>query len=223
MTHWLSVLVQTPAHSQVARPLSYRSELPLAPGTLVRVPLGKRETLGVVWDAPVADAAPLFDADKTRPISAALDSLPPLSDAWRQLVGFAAGYYQRSLGEVALAALPPQLRELDALQLARRLKRQAKTALPEHAADLPPGAPLTLTPEQAAVLPRIEGEAGPFLLFGATGSGKTEVYLRCVQQLLEREPDAQALVMVPEINLTPQLEALRRALAPAPWCRCTAA
>ena len=34
--------------------------------------------------------------------------------AWRELVAFSSGYYQRSLGEVALAALPPQLRELDA-------------------------------------------------------------------------------------------------------------
>src|SRR5690606_9067271 len=48
--------------------------------------------------------------------------------------------------------------------------------------------------------------AGPFLLFGSTGSGKTEVYLRCVQEALDADPAAQALVMVPEINLTPQLE-----------------
>lgn len=207
MTHWLSVLVQTPAHSQVGGPLSYRSELPLAPGTLVRVPLGKRETLGVVWEVPGADTA-AFDADKTRPISAALDRLPPLTPAWRQLVAFAASYYQRSAGEVALAALPPQLRELGPEQLERRLKRQTKGAA--DAADPPatdPSAGVTLTPEQAAVLAQIEQQAGPFLLFGATGSGKTEVYLRCVQALLEREPEAQALVMVPEINLTPQLEA----------------
>ncbi len=207
MTYWLSVLVQTPAHSQVGGPLSYRSELPLAPGTLVRVPLGKRETLGVVWEAPGADTA-AFDADKTRPISAALDRLPPLTPAWRQLVAFAASYYQRSAGEVALAALPPQLRELGPEQLERRLKRQAKgstEAATPTATD--PSAGVTLTPEQAAVLAQIEQQAGPFLLFGATGSGKTEVYLRCVQALLEREPDAQALVMVPEINLTPQLEA----------------
>ena len=50
MTHRLAVVVPTPAHSSIAGPLSYRSEFALAPGTLVRVPLGRREVLGVVWD-----------------------------------------------------------------------------------------------------------------------------------------------------------------------------
>ncbi|MDB5731411.1 MAG: primosomal protein [Variovorax sp.] len=61
--------------------------------------------------------------------------------------------------------------------------------------------------EQADALARFDAEAGPFLLFGSTGSGKTEIYLRAVASLLARDPTAQALVMVPEINLTPQLEA----------------
>jgi primosomal protein N' (replication factor Y) len=202
MTHWLSVLVQTPAHSPVAGALSYRSDAALAPGTLVRVPLGQRELLGIVWGAASAAELEGLDLDKVRPLSATLDGLPPLSDHWRQLVSFAAHYYQRSPGEVALAALPPQLRDLQAEQLARRLKR--KPATPDAAS--PEADVVQLSPEQAAVLEQVEAQPGPFLLFGATGSGKTEVYLRCVQQLLAREPDAQALVMVPEINLTPQLE-----------------
>ena len=110
MTHCLSVLVQTPAHSQMAGALSYRSALPLPAGTLVRVPLGKREILGVVWDAPdVAgqDIAP----DKLRSMVGPLDGLEPLTPAWRELITFTASYYQRAVGEVALAALPPQLRE----------------------------------------------------------------------------------------------------------------
>lgn len=70
---------------------------------------------------------------------------------------------------------------------------------------------MALTPEQSQVLAEFEQDRKPGLLFGATGSGKTEVYLQLVQRLLARSPQAQALVMVPEINLTPQLEARFRA------------
>ena len=182
MTHRVAVIVPTPAHSSLVEPLSYRSELPLAPGSLVRVPLGKREVAGVVWDlAAGAGDIPAGLTEKT--ISARLDELPPLSAGWQQLVTFSAQYYQRSLGEVALAALPPQLRELDPLQLARRLKRLAPAAPQSVPADGPP-----LTAQQAAALHRIATDPGPFLLFGATGSGKTEVYLQAVQSLLAREP-----------------------------------
>jgi primosomal protein N' (replication factor Y) len=212
MTHWLCVLVQTPAHASLGSVLSYRSEALLAPGTLVRVPLGKRETLGVVWDGDAAQATGELDPGKIKAIAGTLDGIAPLSAAWQQLIGFTAQYYQRSLGEVALAALPPQLRELSPEQMQRRLKR-GKVAQAKPAGDTgggPNSGPLAipaLTPEQTAVVAQISAHPGPFLLFGATGSGKTEVYLNSVQTLLAGDPEAQALVMVPEINLTPQLEA----------------
>ena len=202
MTCHVCVVVHTPAHSQVSGPLTYGSVQPLAPGTLVRVPLGKRETLGVVWDTD-PHAPPPPDSMDVKPVASVLDALAPLPAAWRELVAFSARYYQRSLGEVALAALPPQLRDLGVEQLARRLKRMKET---------PPAAPNTtdliaLSAEQQSAIGQFDAENGPFLLFGATGSGKTEVYLRCVQRVLDADPAAQALVMVPEINLTPQLEA----------------
>ena len=200
----LAVALHTPAHSGVGDVLSYTAPTLLAPGTLVRVPLGKREVLGVVWDSEVATGE-CPDAAALRPVSAVLDGIAPLDRPWRRLVAFAARYYQRALGEIALSALPPQLRDLDPAQLARRLRRPATSVAPPAEA----GAPadwVTLSPEQEAARARIAAEAGPFLLFGSTGSGKTEVYLRCVQEVLEADPQAQALVMVPEINLTPQLE-----------------
>ncbi|WP_291014476.1 primosomal protein N' [Hydrogenophaga sp.] len=210
MTCWPSVIVATPAHSGVSASLSYRSELLLAPGTLVRVPLGRREVLGVVWDCPTEPPEGLTEA-QTRDVAGTLDGLPPLNARWRQLVKFAGQYYQRSLGEVALAALPPQLRELDNTQLARRLKRRTQAAAQPAEANAAPHTEPELSPEQAEALAALDAASAPVLLFGATGSGKTEVYLRATLQVLDAAPidgvASQVLVMVPEINLTPQLEA----------------
>ena len=199
MSIWLEIAVQTPAHSPVGGLLSYRSPGPVQPGQLVRVPLGQREVLGVVW--AVRDSAPPdLPAAAVRDVLGVLEGLPPLDPAWRQLVQFSAQYYQRSLGEVALSALPPQLRDLSAAQLARRLKKQV-AARTVHTASGP-----ALSSEQQDVLDQMASGPGPFLLFGSTGSGKTEVYLHAVERMLDRDPQAQALLMVPEINLTPQLE-----------------
>ncbi|MDB5849701.1 MAG: primosomal protein, partial [Rhodoferax sp.] len=215
MSHRVAIVVQTPAYSAVAGPLTYLSEKPLSPGTLVRVPLGKRETLGVVWalpdasaDRPDGPAAGEAHVGELRQVSAVLEGIAPLSEAWRRLVQFAAAYYQRAVGEVALAALPPQLRDLSAMQLGRRLKRAGPAAGTDASAGFEQ---VALSVEQSDVLARLQAEPGPFLLFGSTGSGKTEVYLQAVQGLLQADPAAQALVMVPEINLTPQLEARFRA------------
>jgi len=201
MTYWLGIVVATPAHSNVAGALTYASEWPLAPGTLVRVPLGKREVLGVVWEA-LPNSGNLQPA-QARAVLGALDGLAPLPSTWRKLVAFTASYYQRSIGEVALAALPPQLRELSTVQLARRLKRPV-AAVPNtpDTTDL-----IALSPEQARAIAEFDADSRPALLFGATGSGKTEVYLRAAASALAQDPSAQVLVMVPEINLTPQLQA----------------
>ena len=213
MTFWLNVVVAAPAHSGLGGPLTYSSEQSLTPGTLVRVPLGKREVLGVVW-ALLPDSGDLPET-QTRAVAGALEDLAPLPRAWCRLVEFTAGYYQRSLGEVALAALPPQLRELSGVQLARRLKRRAAdTSYPQNTSgsttDFTPDF-IALSAQQQSAIDQFGTEktlkTRPALLFGATGSGKTEVYLRLAAQALAQDEAAQVLVMVPEINLTPQLQA----------------
>jgi primosomal protein N' (replication factor Y) len=205
----VQVAVETPQHSGLAHPLDYTSKYPLTPGTLVRVPLGRREVLGIVWRerAVVSD---LPDGQSLRPVAEVFEALPPLPPAWLALAEFAAAYYQRGLGELALSVLPPELRKLDAPGLAKRHARLVKRLdKPAASAPGPVQRPEPGEAQQRA-LDSIEAALSqaqplPILLHGVTGSGKTEVYLRAAESVLAR--GRQVLVLVPEINLTPQLEA----------------
>jgi primosomal protein N' (replication factor Y) (superfamily II helicase) len=203
------VAVETPQHSGLGEPLDYACERRLTPGTLVRVPLGKREVAGVVWPGEPGAIA----AEQLRPVAQILSSLPPLSPSWCELVDFAASYYQRGCGEVALSVLPPELRKLGERQIGARiakLHRAGVDAQHVSSSSAPAQPAPTLNAEQAAVLTQLDALAGqkeapPVLLHGVTGSGKTEIYLQAAAHALAR--GRQALVLVPEINLTPQLEA----------------
>ncbi|MBL8328297.1 MAG: primosomal protein N' [Rubrivivax sp.] len=208
----VAVAVDMPQHAGLGGLLDYDCERGLGPGQLIRVPLGSRTVTGIAWQTPAADAA----VAERRAVAEVLEALPALPAAWLQLVEFAAGYYQRGLGELALAVLPPELRKLDGRQLAQRIARWRKK-LPEGP-PLPSASPTeepseapsaqsrpSLTPEQQAALGELEAQdPRAVLLFGATGSGKTEVYLHAAERALDQ--GRQVLLLVPEINLTPQLE-----------------
>jgi primosomal protein N' (replication factor Y) len=135
----------------------------------------------------------------------ALTDIAALDTHWLELMAFAAAYYQRSVGEFALGSLPPSLRDLSRQQLLRKLDKRAKAAAviaPHNPDALLP----ELTAEQSQVLQQLATGSGTFLLHGNTGSGKTEVYLRRAEQVMATDPQAQVMMLVPEINLTPQLE-----------------
>jgi primosomal protein N' (replication factor Y) len=171
------------------------------PGDRVVVPFGRRERVGIVMESVAASSIP---HERLKPIARVLEDAPRLPPDWLELMRFLSGYYQRPLGETVAGSLPPRLRSVKALP-----KRKLR-ALP---AGVDPGEPRFVSsnepnPAQADAVERIGAALGrfkPFLLHGVTGSGKTEVYLRLIARVLER--GGQALVMVPEIGLTPQLEA----------------
>ncbi|QBE63978.1 primosomal protein N' [Pseudoduganella lutea] len=179
-------------------------------GHLALVPFGTREVVGII--VAISEASEVAE-EKLKDALAVRTQLAPLPAQWLALAGFAAEYYQRPLGEVALPGVPKNLRLSTTVALDRAIKKLAKTTIGHD--PVPVGMPV-LNAEQQQAADAIGGAEGfaPMLLYGVTGSGKTEVYLQACAQVLAREPDGQILVLVPEINLTPQLEGNIRARFP---------
>lgn len=166
-------------------------------GDRVVVPLGARQQIGVVLETQAESALP---AERMKPIAAVRDDAPRLSAEWLELMRFLSSYYQRPLGETIVSALPPRLRSVKPLP--RKALVPPKEALPARFVPTH-----ELRAEQRDAMQRIARSSGQFeafLLHGVTGSGKTEVYLHLIAGVIER--GGQALVLVPEISLTPQLE-----------------
>ena len=181
-------------------------------GRRVSVPFGSGLRTGVIVEMAMASEKP--DA-KLKEVIVILRDMPALPPEWLALCEFCARYYQTPLGEVTSFALPPMLRR-GKLPRTRKLVTDSTVSPAPSARDTVPGAGAAdITP--AAILPRlmaaqqvavtaIADQAGfhVMLLHGVTGSGKTEVYLRAIDAVLAR--GGQALMLVPEIALTPQLE-----------------
>ncbi len=189
----------------IEQPLDYAAtgvDVPPEPGRICVVPVARSQHIGVC----IAQAAiPRIAVDRVRSIVRVLQDLSPLSPAWLELTRFAAEYYQHRWGEVAIPALPPLLRRPPGPRFASVLAQMRKR-LPDPEASRRSDS-IDLNAEQRAAATAILEPAGfsPVVLFGVTGSGKTAVYLEAIARVLESAPDAQCLLLVPEINLTPQL------------------
>ena len=166
-------------------------------GDRVTVALGHRRQTGVVVEADIASDVAL---DRLKAILDVRSDAPRLPPDWLELMRFLSSYYQRPLGETVVAALPPRLRSVKPLPR-KALEPASEPSSPQFES------PHALTAEQERVVAAIAAKLGRFaavLLHGVTGSGKTEVYLHLIARVLAR--GEQALVLVPEISLTPQLE-----------------
>jgi primosomal protein N' (replication factor Y) (superfamily II helicase) len=172
----------------LARPFTYEIGDEVRKGAVVAIPFGNARRRGVVVDADT-EAPP-----DVEPVAAerVLETLPP---ALVDLALWLADYYGSTPAR-ALALIAPQ-------QPKRRGERREVTAASGLAAE---PAPARLSESQERALERIEtllgSGGGNVLLSGATGSGKTEVYIRACEAALAA--GRGAIVLVPEIALTPQ-------------------
>lgn len=172
--------------------LTYASDLPLQRGQLVEIPLGRggRLVRGLVLRR--TSETPEFEVKKVHSIVEEYSPLPENHVKWLEWM---AGYYLYPIGPVCMGAFPP-------------LKKQVKARASKRAPVIPQLAPdshLPLTDEQKKCFEDIARQSGygTHLVFGVTGSGKTEVYLRLLEKVLEE--GKRGVVLVPEISLTPQL------------------
>ena len=188
MTRYASVYPLVTARA-LAREFTYEIGDEVGPGAVVEVRFGNAKRRGVVTQVDVAPPQGI----ETSQIERVVEELPkPLVE----LALWIADYYGSTPGRAFAPVAPVQ--------------RKARGERPQPAArDGLPGEaePAELSNTQRAALHRIVGafdadEGANFLLFGATGSGKTEVYLQACAVALER--GRGAIVLVPEIALTPQ-------------------
>jgi primosomal protein N' (replication factor Y) len=167
-------------------------------GHRVRVPFGKRTVTGFVY---ALDQGP--GVLELKPIEALIDAEPVLPAVLVELAGFVAAHYLVPLDEVIRAVVPPRVRAV----VKRSVKRRRQSRILRQAGEVGSSAAVALEPAQEAARERIavaltRQESAVFLLHGVTGSGKTEVYLALLEQVLAT--GGQGLVLVPDIALTPQ-------------------
>jgi primosomal protein N' (replication factor Y) (superfamily II helicase) len=158
-------------------------------GSLVNVPLGRRQAIGVV----VGEAQ--FDpALKMKEVSSLDEDHLPLHESFVSWLEWLSSYYHHPMGQVMSLAFPP---------LSKHSKRKSKR--PPVIKEMESTEAPKMTPEQQKCFEEISSTSGfdVHLLHGVTGSGKTEVYLRLLADVIES--GKRGLVLVPEIALTPQL------------------
>ncbi len=179
------------------------------------------EVIAAALPAPLRAGAALHETSERWTLSAAARTgqLPPLPARANRLLEVADFLRARDGADAAeLGALSHRwrdhVRELEKRGWVMRLRVNDP---PPPRAEVRTAQGLDPTPEQRHAIDAIVGAHGgfaPFLLHGVTGSGKTEVYLRAIEAVVAR--GEQALVLVPEIALTPQLVARFAARFDAP-------
>ena len=186
------------SHESVDRPFTYM--IPedlcgkLTPGTAVQVPFGNAKEAKLGYVLALRKEAPT--GFQLREILGIAEKKVGVEERLLTLAVWMHEHYGCMLNQALKTVLPVK----EAVKARPRKtgatgRGEAKDALLSR----------ELTAEQQAVLSELrraeaEKAGGSYLLFGVTGSGKTEVYMRCIEE--QRRLGKQAILLLPEINLT---------------------
>ncbi len=183
----VEVAISIPLH----RTFDYLCDQEIETGVRVKVSFGAKKVIGIVLSNKDKS-----EFKKLKSVEDILDESPILDTPILNFLFWAAKYYHHPIGEVLLAAMPKNLRLGKPAVIKKVIGLPNKIQAPDF----------DITEEQdraiKAILAKQNAYHG-FLLHGVTGSGKTEVYLRITQEILNQ--GKQVLVLVPEIGLTPQM------------------
>ena len=186
MTKYASVVVPVPLRTEFTYSFETDS-VDLLSGMRVMVPFGNRKIQAYVID--VLDSAPSGDFE-IKPIIRAIDKEPLFDRKDYELALWMEKFYFSSRGEILDTMIPGGRRDVVYGAL------DADNAIPRP--------DVVLSDEQEkAVRTVMDSDSSMFYLFGVTGSGKTEVFLRCAEEVISR--GGQVIYLVPEITLTHQL------------------
>src|SRR6185437_13097166 len=191
----LSVALDIPLYQT----FSYIHDKPLAYGQRVLVEFHHKKVIGFVWN----------DDKPTKSINA---TLKPILEVYPEvipadviaLIKFCADYYHYPLGGVIFSAIPKILKQAKVVNYV--IPAEAGIWIPGSSPRMTNNTSLRMTNEQQIIFDDIATHLNhfyPSIIYGITGSGKTELYLQLIAEVLKLSK--QVLVLVPEINLTPQM------------------
>ena len=173
---------------------TYKSKVAIKKGTRVVVPFGKKSIIGIV----VKKISNPNSLKGLKEIISIADNHTCFDKSIFNTILWSSEYYHHPIGEVFFSFMPTLLRKkndkiISSLSKASEYKLNVKDKR------------FKLTKEQYANLSKLNKIEGfnPSLIYGVTGSGKTEIYLQLAEKFIKK--NKSILVLVPEINLIPQL------------------
>ncbi|MGB0710829.1 MAG: replication restart helicase PriA [Gammaproteobacteria bacterium] len=178
---------------------TYKSDQLIRKGSRIVIPFGSRKLIGIIVKKIVPDED--IKKDKSiKYIDSVIDQFALFENSIFDTIIWASEYYHHPIGEVFQSFIPTSLRQAKTnIDIDESLVNNSIYEIEE--VDKKFG----LTSYQSKAVNRLSNLKGfkPSLLYGVTGSGKTEVYLRLTEDLIKKKKSV--LILVPEINLTPQL------------------